>query len=121
MPAEPSKQAEEDAARIATAEAAICAIERHTHALAENRGDADRYAAAGGRVMDFYRERIEGLSEDESDAARAQELLFRDFRLVGVKAERIALAELIRERRVGSETIRKLTRELDLAEARHRG
>ncbi len=120
MPAEPSKQAEEDAARVATAEAAISAIERHQHQLAESRGDADRYAAAGGRVMDLYRERIEGLSEDERDAVRAQERLFRDFRLVGLKAERSALAELIRNRSVGSETIRKLTRELDLSETRLR-
>lgn len=120
MPGEPSKQAEEDAARVATAEAAIQAIERHQHRLAEDHGDADRYAAAGGRVMDLYRERIEGLSEDERDAVRAQERLFRDFRLVGVKAERAALAELIRQRQVGSETIRKLTRELDLSEARLR-
>lgn len=121
MPGEPSKQAEEDAARVRTAEAAIKAIERHQHRLAESRGDADRYAAAGGRVMDLYRERIEGLSEDERDAAREQERLFRDFRLVGLKAERAALGELIRTRSVGGETIRKLTRELDLSEARFRG
>lgn len=121
MPGEPSKQAEEDAARVKTAEAAIKAIERHQHNLAESRGDADRYAAAGGRVMDLYRERIEGLREDERDAAREQERLFRDFRLVGLKAERTALGELIRTRSVGSETIRKLTRELDLSEARFRG
>jgi CPA1 family monovalent cation:H+ antiporter len=121
MPGEPSKQAEEDAARVATAEAAIKAIERHQHRLAENHGDADRYAAAGGRVMDLYRERIEGLSEGERDAAREQERLFRDFRLVGLKAERAALGELIRSRSAGSETIRKLTRELDLSEARFRG
>ncbi|GFE77030.1 MULTISPECIES: Na+/H+ antiporter [Novosphingobium] len=121
MPGEPSKQAEEDAARVNTAEAAIKAIERHQHRLAESHGDADRYAAAGGRVMDLYRERIEGLSEDERDAAREQERLFRDFRLVGLKAERAALGELIRKRNVGSETIRKLTRELDLSEARLRG
>ena len=121
MPGEPSKQAEEDAARVATAEAAIRAIERHQHRLAEERGDADRFAAAGGRVMDLYRERIEGLSEDERDAVRAQEKLFREFRLVGVKAERATLADLIRSRQVGSATIRKLTRELDLSEARLRG
>ncbi|TCM21645.1 sodium/proton antiporter (CPA1 family) [Novosphingobium sp. PhB165] len=121
MPSEPSKQAEEDAARVATAEAAIRAIERHQHRLAEDHGDADRYAAAGGRVMDLYRDRLDGLSEDEQDAVRAQERLFRDFRLVGVKAERAALAELIRQRSVGSQTIRKLTRELDLSEARLRG
>ncbi len=121
MPAEPSKQAEEDAARIATAQAAIQAIERHQHSLAEDRGDADLYAAAGARVMDFYRERIEGLAGGQADQLRAQDQLAGEFRLVGVKAERIVLARLIRARQVGSETARKLTRDLDLAEARVRG
>ncbi|MDI1297228.1 MAG: Na+/H+ antiporter [bacterium] len=121
MPAEPSKQAEEDAARVATAEAAIRAIERRQHALAEDNGDADRYAAAGARVMDLYRERIESRSQGLSDAMRAEERLVRDFRLVGVKAERAAITKLARARQIGSETARKLTRELDLSEARHRG
>ncbi|MES2496219.1 MAG: Na+/H+ antiporter [Pseudomonadota bacterium] len=121
MPAEPSKQAEEDAARVATAEAAIRAIERRQHALAVGHGDADRYAAAGARVMDLYRERIESRSQGMSDATRAEERLVREFRLVGVKAERAALVKLARARQVGSETARKLTRELDLSEARHRG
>jgi Na+/H+ antiporter len=121
MPAEPSKQAEEDAARVATAEAAIRAIERRQHALAVGHGEADRYAAAGARVMDLYRERIESRSQGLSDAARAEERLVREFRLVGVKAERSALAKLTRAREIGSETARKLTRELDLSEARHRG
>lgn len=121
MPAEPSKQAEEDAARVATAEAAIRAIERRQHALAVGHGDADRYAAAGARVMDLYRERIESRSQGLSDATRAEERLVREFRLVGVKAERAALVKLARAREIGSETARKLTRELDLSEARHRG
>ncbi|AQR75672.1 Na+/H+ antiporter [Sphingomonas sp. LM7] len=121
MPPEPSKQAEEDAARVATAEAAIRAIEARQHALAEAHGEADRYAAAGGRVMDLYRERIEGLRQGPSDASRVEDRLVRDFRLVGVKAERAALMELARARQMGSETARKLTRELDLSEARHRG
>jgi len=41
--------------------------------------------------------------------------------LVTVKAEREALADLTRARGISSETIRKLTRELDLSEARYRG
>lgn len=121
MPPEPSKQAEEDAARVATAEAAIRAIERRQHALAEERGEADIYAAAGTRVMDFYRERIESRSQGHSETDRAEERLVREFQLVGVKAEREALMELTRARAVGSEIARKLTRELDLSEARHRG
>jgi len=121
MPPEPSKQAEEDNARITTAQAAIQAIERHQHTLAEDHGQADLYVAAGGQVMDIYRERIEGLSERQSDESRLADRLAGEFRLVGVKAERLALAQLLRARRISSETARKITQELDLAEARFRG
>ena len=120
MPPEPSKQAEEDAARITTAQAAIQAIERHQHALAEARGEADLYAMAGGRIMDLYRERIEGLSMERADDTRVQERLTSEFRLVGIQAERATLADMVRTRLIGSETARKLTRDLDLSEARHR-
>jgi len=121
MPPEVSKQAEENMARIAIAEGAIQAIEQHQHALAEQRGDADVYAAAGARMMEYYRERIEGLGEERSDTAREQDRLVGEFRLVGVKAERRVLERLVRGRSVGSEISRKLTRELDLQEARLRG
>lgn len=122
MPPEPVRQAEEDGARIAVAEAAIQAIERHQHALAESHGEADIYADAGGQVMTVYRERIEGLSERQtSEAVRMGNRLLREFRLVGVKAERAALLKLVRGRQINSETARKLTRELDLSEARYLG
>ncbi|MCW6533071.1 Na+/H+ antiporter [Sphingomonas sp. MMSM20] len=121
MPPEPSRQAEEDVTRIATAKAAIAAIEQRQHMLAEESGDADLYTSTAARVMDFYRERIEGLSDGRSDDLRMQERLFGDFLLAGVAAERRTLAELARRREVGSATVQKLTRELDLAEARFRG
>lgn len=121
MPPEPSKQAEEDSARVATAEAAIQAIERHQHALAESHGEADIYVTAGGRVMDRYRERIEGLQGSQAMEIAAGHRLMGEFGLVGVKAERAALAALVRARTITTETARKLTRELDLAEARYRG
>ncbi|AXB79689.1 Na+/H+ antiporter [Novosphingobium sp. P6W] len=121
MPAEPAKQAEEDNARIATAEAAIQAIERHQHALAADKVDADIYAEAGGQVMNLYRERVEGLSGKQSAESRAGDRLLREFRLVGVKAERAAVLKLVRSRRIGSETAKKLTRELDLSETRYQG
>nr|WP_208417670.1 Na+/H+ antiporter [Sphingopyxis panaciterrae] len=121
MPPDPSKQAEEDAARIATAEAAIRAIEQRQHGLAEERGEADLYAAAGARVMDFYRERIESRTNGLSDARKAEEQLVREFQLVGIKAEREALTALGRSRAIGSGVAQKLSRELDLSEARYRG
>ncbi|MFC3215290.1 Na+/H+ antiporter [Novosphingobium panipatense] len=118
MPPEPARQAEEDAARIAAAEAAIRAIERHQHELAESHGEADIFAEAGGQVMDLYRERIDGLSDRNPGEVRASDRLLRDFRLVGLRAERAALEQLVRGRSVSSDLARKLTRELDLSEAR---
>src|SRR3546814_15650463 len=50
MPPDPSRQAEEDAARVATAEAAIRAIEQRQHALAAKHGEADLYPAEIGRA-----------------------------------------------------------------------
>ncbi|KTF69579.1 sodium:proton antiporter [Sphingomonas sp. WG] len=121
MPPEPSQQAEEDRARIATAEAAIRAIERHQHRLAENHADPDLYIAAGARVMDGYRARIEGLAGDRSDTTRAQAALSTELQLVGIKAERQRLLDLARDRQIGSAVARRIARELDLSEARHRG
>ncbi len=121
MPQEPSKLAEEDMARIATAEAAIRAIERHQHALAEDHDDPDLYAAAGARAMEVYRDRIEARTANAPGQSREQDRLNTELRLVGVRAERARLTELIRTRAIGSETARKLARELDLAEARHHG
>ncbi len=123
MPPEPSLLAEEDAARVAEAEAAIRAVERSQHELAERMGDGDFYAAAGGRVMDIYRDRIDSRSGSAkaSAAARVQDRIERDFKLVALQAERSTIVDLARDRRIGSATIRKLVRELDLVEARYRG
>jgi CPA1 family monovalent cation:H+ antiporter len=123
MPSEPSLQAEEDAARVAAAQAAIRAVERSQHDLAERMGDADFYATAGGRVMDVYRDRIDsrGGSAKMAAEARLQDRLERDFKLVALQAERALVIDLARERQIGSVTVQKLVRELDLLEARYRG
>lgn len=121
LPPEPLNQEQENNARVTTAEAAIQAIERHQHALSSIHGEAEIYASTGMRAMDIYRERLTDLSERPDDDGRIADKLVREFALVGVKAERAALSDLLRARQIGSETARKLTRELDLAEARYRG
>jgi monovalent cation/hydrogen antiporter len=122
MPAEPSQQAEEDKARVAAAEAAIRAIERVQHALADGRSDADIYAAAGARIMDGYRERIESRSAgiDVSQEARASERIERDLRLAAIQAERSEIVRIARDRGIGSELATRLLRELDLLEVRYK-
>ena len=123
LPPEPSMQAEEDKARVIAYEAAIREIEHAQHELAEANGNADFYSAAGSRIMDLYRDRIESRSQGARVAAEArlQDRLERDLRLRGLKAERRAIIDSVRERRIGSATAQKLIRELDLQEVRTRG
>ncbi|WP_029076424.1 Na+/H+ antiporter [Kaistia adipata] len=123
VPPEPSHQAEEDRARIAAAEAAIAEIERVQHDLAEGRPDADIYVAAAARVMDHYRTRIDVGSRADEEVALARQVEAIESRMViaALKAERITIFKLLRGRKIGSETARKLVRELDLMEARYEG
>jgi Na+/H+ antiporter len=122
MPSNHSARAEEDAARVAAAEAAICEIERVQHELAAGRPDADIYAAAGARIMDLYRDRIESRSQEgeAAEAARREGSIERELRLAGLRAERAAIFRSTRERNLGSATANKLVRELDLLETRYR-
>ena len=122
MPAEPSLQAEENAARVAAAEAAIRAVEGAQHRMAKGRGDADIYIAAGTRIMDLYRDRIESrrLHGDDVQDARRADIAGRDLRLAALKAERDAIFRMARNRRIGSATTRKLVQELDLQELRYK-
>lgn len=121
LPPEPSHVAEEAAARIAAAEAAIAAVERAEHQMAEGRPDADLYVATGARIMDFYRQRIEShRSADVGSVSRKHlEQIERELRLVGVRAERAEIFRLSHDRELGSESARKLVGELDLLEARY--
>lgn len=123
MPAEPSRDAEIEAARSAAAEAAIAEIERVQHQLAEGRKDADLYVHAASRLMDLYRERIDReavLPEDFVDQRR-EERIERELRLAALKAERTEIFRRVRRRKLGTEAARKLVRDLDLAEARLAG
>lgn len=121
MPVDTSDQVAEDAARIAAAEAAISEIERVQHRLADGRKNADVYVAAGSRIMELYRKRIENRTKEGEEAAlaRLSEKVERDLRLAAVRAERAEIFRRRRNRMIDAETARKLIRELDLVEARY--
>ncbi len=120
LPPEPSHQEEEDRARNAASEAAIHAIERLQHDLGAGRPDADIYADVGVRIMELYRDRIDGRSKtgDEAQRLRKLEGIDRELRLAGLRAERDEIYRLGRSRRLSDELVRKLVREVDLTEAR---
>ena len=120
MPAEPARAQENDRARVAAAQAAIRAIERELHALADNRDDADLYAQAATRVMDLYRRRIEGRMQTGESAAliRRTDTAERQIRLAGLRAEREEIFRLARAQTLSDEISRELVREVDLLEER---
>ena len=120
LPPEPSQQEEEDRARIAAAEAAIQAIEQAQHHMGEGRSDADLYIDAGVRIMELYRQRIDGRSTTGKEASLARKIdeIERRLRLTGLRAERTEIYRIARARRLSDETSRKLVRELDLLESR---
>ncbi len=125
MPVDPLRDAEETAARMAAAHAAIAEIGRVERLRTDTKTDADAdiavTAAAAARVMNTYRARIESRAgNDETIAtARRGEQAEREMSLAGLQAERAYLFGELRARRLGSDTARKLVRELDLLEARH--
>jgi CPA1 family monovalent cation:H+ antiporter len=120
IPPEPSHQREEDEARVKGAQAAIRAIEALQHDMGEGRPDADIYVEAGARLMEFYRQRIDGRSKtgDDAELARRIDEIERKLRLAGVKAERAEFFRLGKSRKLSDDVLRKLVREADLAEAR---
>lgn len=121
LPPEDDHLQEEDIARIAAAEAAIRMIEKLQHAMSEGRTDADLYGEVGTRLMELYRQRIEGRSKlgDEAELLRKMEEVDKRFRLAALRAERDELFRLGRRRKISEEIARKLVREIDLAEARY--
>ena len=121
LPPEPSHREEEDRARIIAAEAAIKAIVQAQHDLAQKHRDAGLCAAAGARMMQIYRQRIERelKTGEEAEQVREIENVERELRLAGIRAERDTLFQLARARMLPEETARNLVRDLDLLETRY--
>ena len=121
LPPEPSHQQIEDDARIAAAEEAIKAIERAQHGMGKGRSDADLYTEIGERLMELYRQRIDGLKKtgDEAAVVRRADEIERVLRLAAIRAERGEFYRLARAHKLSDDMTRKLVRELDLQEARY--
>lgn len=120
LPPEPPNHEVEDSIRTAAAEAAIRAIEQAQHKMSEGRGDVDLYIDAGARIMELYRQRIDGRSKtgDERDLARKTDDIERKLRLAGLRAERNEIYRRARIREISDDAARKLVREIDLLETR---
>jgi CPA1 family monovalent cation:H+ antiporter len=114
---EPNRRAAEDGARRSAAEAAVLAIRAAQSATPH--ADA---AAAAGRIVAKYDQRIAHLAVGKGGAARrAREVTERQLRLIGLRAERTELLRYGRAHGVSEIALRHLVREIDLQETRHGG
>ncbi|MET3527103.1 Na+/H+ antiporter [Phenylobacterium koreense] len=121
LPPQAAQQHAIDIARLAAAESAIQAVEQAQHQMAEGRADADLYTEASARVMELYRQRIDRTQQSDEALAdgRKIDLIERQLRLAGLRAERDAIFHLARTRQLDDESSRRLIREIDLQEARY--
>jgi monovalent cation/hydrogen antiporter len=112
--------AEERAARRHIAQAAIRAIDAdHDDLSCEmDAVAAARCADTAARVMNLYRQRLEGLGDDEAPrkAARQNERIEQRLRMAALRAERSELLKLRTRQAINDETLNKLMREIDLSE-----
>ncbi len=122
LPDESSHQAAEDQARMSAAATAVSAIESAQLKMAEGRADAYRYANAAAKIVELYRLRIDRYSGgDDTELRIEDEDIERQFRLVGLRAERTEIVRIGRSRMIDDTRLRKIVLELDLLEARYGG
>ncbi len=113
--------AEERAARILAAQAAIRTIQdAHDKFVADlDESTAALFADVTARAMDVYRRRLDSLGGDgktPNEIARRMEAREQQMRIAAMRAERAVLLKLLAERKINDETLNKLMREVDLAE-----
>ncbi|HEX6000474.1 MAG TPA: cation:proton antiporter, partial [Hyphomicrobiaceae bacterium] len=118
---EPSEAEQENRARRVASDAAIRAIERVQHEMAEGRGDADIYAAAAARAMALYRLRSgdQVATEEEAQLSKQVDNIAIRLRIAGLRAERTEIFRLARSGELEDAVARRIVRELDLMEARY--
>lgn len=124
FPEEPAEQQEEDLARREAASAAIAAIERAQVEQLQSGADSDMYPEAAARVIALYQHRLDTTAAvDDEDVLRFRKLdsAERLLRLAALQAERRTIFSLARHEHISDEISRKLVREIDLVEARHKG
>ena len=109
-------EAEERLARAAAARAAIDRIQDRVMAVG---GPADLAAAVADRMIATYRQRV-AAAEDGNTAqeeARAASRIEQELRLAAIAAEREALRELFKARKINDEVVNQIMSELALTEA----
>ncbi len=121
VPAETENHAVEDSTRVMAAQAAIKAIEAAQHEMSAGKADVDLYVDTAVRLMDLYRERIEGRSQtgEAAELVRRSDEIEKKLRVAALRAEREEIFRLARTRQIEHDIARKLVREIDLLETRY--
>jgi monovalent cation/hydrogen antiporter len=112
--------AEERAARIQAAQAAIRAIDEFQETATAGLDEASSALAVDvtARVMDIYRRRLATQDEDMGPAeiARRTEAFEFQMKLAAMRAERVTLLGMRDKQLINDDTMNKLMREIDLTE-----
>lgn len=121
LPPEPRQTQNENAVRITAAKRAIRAIEQVQHEQGGTQGpDMHLYADAAARIMELYRQRIDGSTKtgEEAEASLRMERIERELRLAALRAEREEIYSAGRARKLADDVVRKMVKDIDLLEAR---
>ncbi len=122
-PPESSREAQERNAQVLSAQAAIKRLEEVQHQVSKDSEVADGIAAIASRLMTYYRRRMEALTGDNPNQAKAGALRTaeRKLRLEAVRAERQEINRLIQERQLDQQAARNILHKLDNTEATLQG
>ena len=88
VPPETDNLAVEDSTRVLAAQAAIKAIEAAQHEMSVGQEDADVYVDTAVRLMDLYRERIQGRSQtgEAAELVRRSDYIEKKLRVAALRA-----------------------------------
>lgn len=120
---DPAQRGAEHRARVAAAEAAIRAIESARSALADGPAGAGLHADAAAQLVARYRQRISRHANGDGDSSQrgSADVIEREFRLIGLRAERDEILRIGSEHEISELTLRAIVHEIDLQEARYSG
>lgn len=121
LPADPALRRAEYTVRSAAAQAAIKAILAAGRAAPASAAQSEASADLSRELIAVYRQRIERYDHDETSIAdrRKADLIERELRLIGLRAEREEILRASAEHGVTELVQRRLVREIDLQEARY--
>ena len=127
LAANPAHGAAENRVRTAASEAAVHAVITAKQAIPNDAADFELYADAAARIIATYRLRIARYAREDTLAAQSSEptqhgdtdRVEHELRLIGLRAEREEIVRFGRSQGTKQLILRKIGREIDLAEARY--